>query len=87
MHPLNKCATKTKDWSPDFLVEAAQTGTRLTMRPETAKQELEKLEDIVLQVIKAIYPVEGDSGIEKLAVLQLKTLLKADAGLFAPRKD
>ncbi len=87
MHLLNKYATKTKDWSPDFLVEAAQTGTRLSLRPETALEELRKLENIVPQVIKAIYPVEGDSGIEKLAVLQLKTLLKADAGLFAPRKD
>jgi len=87
MHLLNKYATKTKDWSPDFLVEAAQTGTRLSLRPETALEELRKLENIVPQVIKAIYPVEGDSGIEKLAVLQLKTLLKADAGLFAPRKE
>jgi alpha-glucosidase len=87
MHLLNKYATKTKDWSPDFLVEAAQTGTRLSLRPETALEELRKLENIVPEVIREIYPVEGDSGIEKLAVLQLKTLLKADAGLFAPRKD
>ncbi len=87
MNLLNKAATKTKDWSPDFLVEAAQSGNRITLRPETALTELHKLEDIVPQVIKEIYPVEGDSGAEKLAVLQLKTLLKSDSGLFAPKKS
>ncbi|MDJ1480033.1 glycoside hydrolase family 31 protein [Cytophagaceae bacterium YF14B1] len=86
MHLLNKHATKTKDWSPDFLVEAAQAGNRMSLRPETVMQELLKIEDIVPKVIQEIYPVEGDSGVEKLAVLQLKTLLKYDSGLFAPRK-
>jgi alpha-glucosidase (family GH31 glycosyl hydrolase) len=86
MHLLNKYATKTKDWSPDFLVEAAQAGNRMTLRPDTVLEELRKIEDIVPRVIKEIYPVEGDSGAEKLAVLQLKTLLKDDSGLFAARK-
>ncbi len=86
MHLLNKQATKTKDWSPDFLVEAAQAGNRMTLRPETVLEELRKIEDIVPRVIQEIYPVEGDSGAEKLAVLQLKTLLKQDSGLFAARK-
>lgn len=86
MHLLNKHATKTKDWSPDFLVEAAQAGNRMSLRPETALAELHKLEDIVPKVIQEIYPVEGDSGAEKMAVLQLKTLLKYDSGLFAARK-
>ncbi len=86
MHLLNKHATKTKDWSPEFLIEAAQAGNRMTLTPETALAELRNLEDIVPRVIREIYPVEGDSGAEKLAVLQLKTLLKDDQGLFAPKK-
>ena len=86
MHLLNKHATKTKDWSPEFLIEAAQAGNRMTLKPETALAELRNLEDIVPRVIREIYPVEGDSGAEKLAVLQLKTLLKNDQGLFAPKK-
>ncbi len=86
MHLLNRYATKTKDWSPDFLVEAAQAGNRMTLQPETVLEELRKLEDIVPRVIKEIYPVEGDSGAEKLAVLQLKTLLKDGSGLFGARK-
>ena len=87
MHLLNKNATKTKDWSPEFLIAAAQAGNRMTLRPETALDELQNLEDIVPRVIQEIYPVEGDSGAEKLAVLQLKTLLKGDSGLFAPKKQ
>ncbi len=86
MHVLNKHATKTKDWAPDFLVDAAQAGNRMSIHPETALEELQKLEDIVPKVIKEIYPVEGDSGPEKMAILQLKTLLPYDSGLFAPRK-
>jgi len=86
MHLLNKHATKTKDWSPDFLVEAAQAGNRMSLHPEKALDELRNIEDIVPRVITEIYPVEGDSGPEKLAVLQLKTLLKSDSGIFAPRK-
>ena len=33
-----------KDWSPEVLVEAAETGHRITLRPESAREELAKLE-------------------------------------------
>lgn len=87
MNLINKHATKTKDWSPDILVEAAQTGNRITLRPHTTKAELEKLSQCIPPIIKEIMPVEGDSGVEKLSVMQLRALLSAEANYFAPRKE
>lgn len=39
---------RTSTWpngcSPDILIDAAQTGRRMTLHPSTARQELEKLQ-------------------------------------------
>lgn len=65
MNLLNKYATKTKDWSPDSLVTAVQTGNRISLWPDNALAQLEKLNTCVPRIIQEVMPVEGDSGTEK----------------------
>ena len=47
-------------WSPDILIEAAQTGRRITLRPSTARQELDKLQHDMPAVVDAISKMEVD---------------------------
>ena len=47
-------------WSPDILIEAAQTGRRMTLQPSTAKAELEKLQRDMPAIIDAISKMEVD---------------------------
>ena len=47
-------------WSPDILIEAAQTGRRITLRPSTARQELEKLQHDMPAIVDAISKMEVD---------------------------
>jgi alpha-glucosidase len=48
------------DWPPDSLVEAAQTGRRITLKPETAWVELEKLETNRATVFADIEKLQGN---------------------------
>jgi len=42
------------EWSPDILIEAAQTGNRIGLHPENALQELEKLERDFPKILRQI---------------------------------
>ena len=44
----------TKEWSPDILIEAAQTGNRIGLHPENALQELEKLERDLPEILRQV---------------------------------
>ena len=41
-------------WSPDILIDAAQAGRRMSLRPSTARQELEKLQRDLPAIVDAI---------------------------------
>ncbi|MDZ7377535.1 MAG: DUF5110 domain-containing protein, partial [candidate division KSB1 bacterium] len=43
-----------QEWSPDILIEAAQTGNRISIHPEQALTELQHLKEIMPAVIKQI---------------------------------
>ena len=43
-----------KDWSPDIFVNAAQTGNRISLHPETALRELERLRPSIQEALAAV---------------------------------
>ncbi|HEY8166314.1 MAG TPA: hypothetical protein VIF83_12230 [Gemmatimonadaceae bacterium] len=47
-------------WSPDILIEAAQTGRRITLQPSTARAELEKLQRDMPAIVDAIAKMDVD---------------------------
>jgi hypothetical protein len=52
MHMLEK--SWDRGWAPDILIEAAQTGRRISLHPETALEELRKLDRTWPEIVKAI---------------------------------
>ena len=65
-----------KEWSPDNLVEAVQTGNRISLNPKTALQELEKLERSLPEVIDQITKLNIDKGVINRALAHLDGLVK-----------
>jgi alpha-glucosidase len=47
-------------WSPDILIEAVQTGRRITLQPSTARAELEKLQRDMPAIVDAISKMDVD---------------------------
>ena len=43
-----------KEWSPNILIEAAQTGNRISLKPENILKELEHLHNIYPEVLKQV---------------------------------
>jgi alpha-glucosidase len=52
MHMLEK--SWDRGWAPDILLEAAQTGRRISLHPESAAEELRKLQRAWPEILKAI---------------------------------
>lgn len=50
--------TWPKEWSPDSLVYAAQTGNRISIRPADAMKELAQLYENLPEVIKQIQALD-----------------------------
>ncbi|HEX9974125.1 MAG TPA: DUF5110 domain-containing protein, partial [bacterium] len=61
-----------REWSPDILVEAAQTGNRISLNPSEIIVELQKFERMIPDVVQAI---------KKLANLNRKLVRRALAHL------
>jgi len=47
-------------WSPDIVIDAAQTGRRITLQPSTARAELDKLQSEMPALVDAIAKMEVD---------------------------
>lgn len=47
-------------WSPEVLVAATQAGQRMTLRPETAQAEVQKLRESLPQIVRAIESMKID---------------------------
>jgi len=58
-------------WSPDILIEAAQTGRRITLQPSTARAELEKLERDMPAIVDAIAKMDVDCRLTATALNHL----------------
>lgn len=63
------------EWSPDILVEAVQTGHRISLNPKTALEELEKLDHILPQVVDQINHLDIRRSVLKRALAHLNDVL------------
>jgi IS30 family transposase len=52
-----------KDWSPDLLIKLAQTGNRITLKPETIYEELEYFSQNLIKIPELVEKLEGDKQI------------------------
>lgn len=60
-----------KDWSPDVLVNAAQTGNRIGLHPENAQQELETLQKNLPKVMEEIRKLKVEKAVADQVLLHL----------------
>jgi alpha-glucosidase len=79
MHRLNKAKDLIntqwpKEWSPDTLVHAVQTGNRININPSSAVTELKGLDVAISEVVREIKKLDIDSTVAKRALLLLKSL-------------
>ncbi len=58
MHMLEKAWDR--GWAPDILLEAAQTGRRISLRPASAVEEMRKLEKMWPEILKTIDGMDVD---------------------------
>jgi alpha-glucosidase (family GH31 glycosyl hydrolase) len=64
-----------KEWSPDILVGAVQTGHRISLNPGTAKQELENLDLVLPQVVDRIKQLDIKRSVLKRVLAHLDDVL------------
>jgi alpha-glucosidase (family GH31 glycosyl hydrolase) len=69
-------------WAPDVLIEAAQTGRRMTLQPSTAREELEKLQRQMPAVVEAISKMDVDC---RMTAAALNHLGRATTCVPAPQ--
>ena len=72
MHVLEKAWPK--GWAPDLLIDAAQTGERIGLKPETATAELERLEKNLPLIREEIRQLKVDDKLKARALAQLDNL-------------
>jgi alpha-glucosidase (family GH31 glycosyl hydrolase) len=63
-----------KEWSPDILVEAVQTGHRISLNPTTAEQELEQLEQLVQQIVRQMNDLDISRRVLNRALTHLESV-------------
>ncbi|MBI4429992.1 MAG: DUF5110 domain-containing protein [Ignavibacteriales bacterium] len=71
----------TKDWSPDVMIEAAMTGTRLKLAASKGdygaiESELRKLRTVLPTLPEAVRVLEGDSLIKNRALNHLSRIIR-----------
>ncbi|MFI5252905.1 MAG: TIM-barrel domain-containing protein [Bacteroidota bacterium] len=65
-----------REWAPDTLIDAIQTGNRITLHPETAVQELKKFNAALEALPKIIKNLNIDSTAMKRSLLHLSDIKK-----------
>jgi alpha-glucosidase (family GH31 glycosyl hydrolase) len=68
--------TWPREWSPDDLVEAAQTGDRISLHPAAAVQELEDLERSIPTLAREIDSLKLDEGVRRQVLGHLRAILE-----------
>jgi len=72
-------------WSPDILIEAAQAGRRMTLKPSAARQELEKLQRDMPAIVDAIQKMDVDCRTETTALRHMGSEAKCVATVKTAR--
>lgn len=70
MHTLEQAWPK--GWAPDLLIDAAQTGERIRLKPDTALTELERLEKNLPVIREQIQQLSVDPVLKTRALAQLQ---------------
>ena len=70
MQMLN--AAWPKDWSPESLILAAQTGDRMRLRPESSPRELQALQESAAPIAAGINSMEADASLKERALKHLE---------------
>ncbi len=65
-----------QDWSPDVLIDAAQTGDVMTYYPDSARTRLQKFQTEVPEIRDAIMHLNGDSTVIQQALNHLGAALR-----------
>lgn len=76
-----------KGWSPDILIEAAQTGDRINYNPASAKAELEKFARDLPGVFAAIRKLDVDQELIKRALAHLEQPVPGKAAIPSHSHD
>jgi hypothetical protein len=61
-----------KDWSPESLIRAAQTGERISLNPQSAQQELEQLQNVAPKVVSDVESMKADRALKDRALRHLE---------------
>jgi hypothetical protein len=61
-----------KEWSPELLINAAQTGNRISLEPSMAKEETRRMMESIPLLISQIDTLRIDPGAKKLVKNHLK---------------
>ncbi len=59
------------DWSPESLIDLVQTGRRITLDPQTAVDELERLKRDLATAIASVRQMKGDQAVTRGALSHL----------------
>jgi len=63
-----------KDWSPESLIKAVQTGERISIHPQAAVQEVQAMEGAMPQIISDIESMRADPALKDRALKHLEDL-------------
>jgi len=68
-------STWPKEWSPDILVKATQTGNRIGINPANAEKELVELRRELPEVLKQIGALDIDPSVRNQALQHLSGII------------
>ena len=61
-----------KDWSPESLIKAAQTGERIRLHPQSAPQELQELQSMTSKIASDVEAIQADRALKDRALRHLE---------------
>ncbi|HSM61999.1 MAG TPA: hypothetical protein VK849_14415, partial [Longimicrobiales bacterium] len=69
-----------EDWAPESLTRLAQTGRRITLCPETAREELVALKEAVPAEMRRLESLQGDPSAVRRAIALLADRIEGAVG-------
>jgi alpha-glucosidase (family GH31 glycosyl hydrolase) len=73
---LNAKYNEYQEWVPDVLIEACQTGTRISQHPENMAEELEKLKEMLPRILDKVEELTDNNPVFDPALKLLRDLEK-----------
>src|SRR5260370_18963192 len=70
-------------WSPDLLIDAVQTGERISVNPANAHAELEKLQRNIPEILHQVETMDAEKSLVDAALAHLREL-RVPAAVWTP---